>query len=437
MVRLPLEGIRILDLTIVWAGPFATKLLGDMGAEVIKIEGPKRMDPLRHFGEDFYMSRAPAATGSHNKSAYFNEYNRDKLGITLDLTHPSGRELFLRLVKMGDIVIENFRADVMEKLGLEYETMREVKPDIIMVSMPGYAKKGVERDLVGYGPNIEQMAGLTALSGYRDGPPQKTGISYGDPIAGLTAAGVMVAALIQRRRTGRGQRIEVSQRDALVGVVGEAIMEWGMNRRVMERTGNEHTWMAPHGCYPCEPLAESDGRPLALLMSAGQQKATDRWITIAVETDEEWQALCKVMDCPELVEDRRYADSLSRWHHRDELDQIVGSWTRRHADYELFHLLQSVGIAAGPVLSPLALAHDPHLGSRSFLQVVQHPEMGANTVTAPTWRLEDSPARVRRPAPCFAEHNRYVFHDLLGLSDDQMRDLEQEGVIASANEMAC
>ena len=432
MANLPLEGIRVLDLTMVWAGPFCTKLLADMGAEVIKIEGPSNIDVIRGAGIDFFMKRAPAGERPYNKSSYFNEYNRNKLGISLDLGHPKGRELFLRLVKIGDVVTENLRPDVMGKLGLEYEALREVKPDIIMVSMPAYSKTGPERDQIGYGPTIEQMAGLASLNGYPDGPTQKTGISYGDPVAGAVAAAAVIAALIYRRRTGKGQAIEVSQRDVLTGVIGEAIMEWGMNRRLMPRLGNRHPWMAPHGCYSCKPLPEEEGRPLAVVYSAGRPKATDRWITIAVASDEEWQALCDAMGRPELAADARFADSLSRSRHQDELDEIITSWTSQKSDYELLHLLQGNGVPSGAVLSALGVARDPHVAARGFLETVQHPEMGPSVYTTPTWRLRERPTHVRRPAPCFAEHNRYVFHDLLGLSDDEVRELEQEKVTSAA-----
>lgn len=433
MGRLPLEGIRIIDVTMVWAGPFATKLLADAGAEVIKVEAPGNVDLTRNLGIDAFMFRPPsAADRPYNRSAYFNEYNRNKLSVALNLSHTKGRELFLRLVRTADVVMENYRPDVMDKLDLSYETLREIKPDIIMVSMPGYAKRGREAGLVGYGPNIEQMAGLATLNGYAGGPPQKTGISYGDPVAGAAAAAAAIAALIYKRRTGKGQYVEISQRNTLIGVIGEAIMEWGMNRRLLSRTGNRHPWMAPHGCYPCRPLPAEEGRPLATMMSAGRQKATDRWVTIAVDTDEQWSALCEAMGREELIEDERFADGFSRWRHQDELDEVISAWTSAHADYDIFHLLQSKGVPAGPVLTPLALARDPHLNERGFFETVEHPEMGANTVTRPTWQLEQTPVHVRRPAPCFAEHNHHVLHDVLGLSESEIDRLEEEGVTGRA-----
>ncbi len=428
MARLPLDGVRIVDLTMVWAGPFATKLLADMGAEVIKVEAPGSIDLTRTLGFDALAGRAKPEDRPYNTSAYFNEYNRNKLGISLDLAHPKGRAVFLRLVGKGDAVIENYRPDVMDKLGLGYETLRQAKPDIIMVSMPGYAKKGVESRMVGYGPNIEQMAGLATLNGYEGGPPQKTGISYGDPVAGAAAAAALLTALIYRRRTGKGQYVEVSQRDNLIGMIGEAIMEWSMNRRLLPRMGNRHPWMAPHGCYPCKPLPEGQGRPLMALFSGGRSEATDRWVTIAVENDDQWQALCDAMDRPDLAADPRFADALSRQHHQNELDEIIAAWTAEHEDTDIVRLLQARGVPAGQVLSPFALTKDPHLRARGFFETVQHPDMGPNTVTRPTWQLAGTPVHVRRPAPCFGQDNRHVFRDILGMTDDEIAQLEQEGV---------
>lgn len=432
MNRLPLENVRIVDLTMVWAGPFATKLLADMGAQVIKVEGPQSIDLTRSLGLDSITGKAAAEDRPYDRSAYFNEYNRNKLGLVLDLTHPRGREVLLRLIAVSDVVIENYRPDVTEKLGLGYERIREVRPDIIMVSMPGYAKQGRESRMVGYGPNIEQMSGLAALNGYPDGPPQKTGISYGDPVAGAAAAGAVLAALIHRRRTGRGQYVEVPQRDALISVIGETVMEWSMNRRPMPRSGNRHPWYAPHGCYPCQPLPEEEGRPLVTASAAGPQRATDRWITIAVTDDQEWRGLCDAMGRPDLAADPRFAEALTRWKHQDELDPIIAAWTAGHGDQELCELLQAKGVPAGPVLSPLALAGDPHLAARGFFQVVQHPAMGPNTVTRPAWRLTQAQASVRRPAPTFGQHTQEILQGLLGMSHEEVRALEQEGITSSA-----
>ncbi len=220
MYKLPLHGIRVLDLTMAWAGPYATRLLADMGAEVIKVEAIGNWDLLRT-----YTGQPPTVERVWDKSPYFNHINRNKYGCALDLSRPRGRELFLRLVEQSDVVIENFRAEVMDNLGLAFEVLEEANPQVIVVSMPGHGKSGPERDYVAYGTNVEQLSGLCHLTGYAGGPPQKTGISYGDPVAGVAAAGAMALALWDRRRTGRGQYIEVAQRENLINMIG-GIDDW-------------------------------------------------------------------------------------------------------------------------------------------------------------------------------------------------------------------
>ena len=245
MFKLPLDGHRVLDLTMAWAGPFATRLLADMGAEVIKIETVNNWDLLRS-----YTGQPPTVERVWDKSPYFNHYNRNKYGCVLDLAGERGRELFLRLVDVSDVVIENFRSKVMDNLGLSWETLRARNPDLIYVAMPGHGKSGPEKDFVAYGTNVEQLAGLAHLTGYPDGPPQKTGISYGDPMAGIAAAGAIALALWDRRRTGAGQYIEVAQRENLIGAIGEFIVGYAMNGR--ERNAGEPALVhSPHGCYPC------------------------------------------------------------------------------------------------------------------------------------------------------------------------------------------
>ncbi len=244
---LPLEGIRIADLTMVWAGPYATRLLADMGAEVIKIESLAVWDQLRGLG-----SLPPDTPRLYNKSAYFNHNNRNKYGATFNLRHPRGKELFLELVKQCDVVMENYRAEVMDRLGLSFDELRAVKPDIILVSMPGHGKTGPERDYVAYGTNVEQLAGVVSLTGYEGEEAQKTGISFGDPMAGTAAAGAVAMALHYRNRTGRGQFIDLAQREALSTFVGAQMVGYSMNHELPERLGNKHPYHAPHGVYPCQ-----------------------------------------------------------------------------------------------------------------------------------------------------------------------------------------
>ena len=406
MDGLPLAGVRILDLSKVWSGPYATRLLADMGAEVIKLEAAHAWDVTRALS-----LQSTKIERIYNKSPYFNVYNRNKYGCAIDLSHPKGRGLALRLAAISDVVVENFRSDVMAGLGLDYEALRGAREDIIMVSMPSHGLSGPDAHRVAYGTHIEQLAGLVSLSGYRDGGPQRSAISFGDPMAGATAAGAIIAALIQRRRTGRGQHIEVAQWEALLPFLGELFLECGMTGATPPRRGNRHSSMAPHGVYRC--------------------RGEDSWVAIAVGSDAEFAALCDVIGRPELARDERFADVVSRHRNQDPLDEIVSGWTADLPHSEAAARLQAAGVSASPVLTIPELMADPHLEERGYWAEVAHRDAGVWTMDGPAWRFDDAPAHVRLPAPCFAEHNDYVLRDLLGLSEDEVTELEREGVVAS------
>jgi len=407
MERLPLYGYRILDLTKgptgrptlgPGAGPYATRLLADMGAEVIEVEAPDN--------------------GGLRRSDTFNHVNRNKYACTMDLGQPRGRELFLRLVALSDVVIEDYRSEALEALGLSYDVLRSAKADIIVVSLSSHGRSGPEKGFVADGADIEALGGLTAVSGYLGGGPQKTGIAYADAVAGIAAAGAVALALWHRRRTGEGQHVDVAGWEAMVGLIGEHVVGYSMNRRLPQPVGNRHSSMAPHGCYPCAGAARSaDLRP------------DDQWVTIAVEDDEQFAALCRAMVRPELAADARFADVVSRYRNQDELDGIVGEWTRQVEPQAVTQALQAAGIAAAPVLGVPALFDDAHLRARGFWESVSHPDAGTWDVDGVPWRLSRSPAHIRLPAPRFGEHNDYVLRGLLGLSEDEVRDLAGAGVI--------
>jgi crotonobetainyl-CoA:carnitine CoA-transferase CaiB-like acyl-CoA transferase len=447
---------------MVWAGPYATRLLGDIGAEVIKVESARFWDQLRG------LHGLPGEERAWNKSAYFNHNNRDKYGISLDLADERGRELLLRLVATCDVVMENYRADVLDRLGLGYETLRAVKEDIILVSMPGHGKTGPEKDFIAYGTNVEQLAGLVSLTGYEGGPPQKSGISYGDPIAGTGAAGAVALALIHRDRTGHGQYVELAQRESLTALIGEEVVGYSMTGRLPERLGNRDRQHAPHGVYPCRarendlppgPLPEGRGSLTSPSLPAqtddefdreeGGEKAgagspslqgggrgvghpedTDSWVAIACTTDEEFAALCRVIGRPELAEDPRYRERAARHANQGDLEEPIAAWTRERDHYAAMAELQAAGVPAGAVLTIPEVFLDPHLRARGFWEQVAHPEAGVWDMDGVAWRLRERPAHVRLPAPRFAEHNEYVYRHLLGLSDTQVAELEEAGLIA-------
>jgi len=409
--RLPLEGIRIIDLTAVWAGPYATRILGDMGAEVIKVEGAANPDMLRSLA--FLAEPDPRA---YNKAAYFNHNNRNKLACSIDLTKREGVHLVLELCRISDVIIENFRADVMDRFGLSYEAVKAANPGIVYVSMPGHGKTGPEAHHVAYGTNVEQLAGLVSITGYPGDEPHKSGISYGDPTAGTFAAGAVVTALLYRKRTGKGQYVELAQRESLTNLIGEFVVGYSMNRRLPERIGNRHRWMAPHGCYP----------------AAGD----DQWVTIACRDDRDWVALCQVMGAPDLAADPAFADIASRHRNQDALDARIAAWTAPQDKWAIVGALQGAGVPSAPVLLHTELLNDPHLAARGFFERPRHPEAGEWPMEGPVFRFRTSQPHLRRNAPCFAEHNDYVFKQLLGLSDAEVDRLLAEGVIATEPNMA-
>ncbi len=411
MFRLPLHGVRVVDLTMAWAGPYATRLLADMGAEVIKVEAVRNWDFIRSF-----TGQPPTVERVWDKSPYFNHLNRNKYGCALDLSQEKGRELFLRLVEISDVVMENFRAEVMDNLGLSYDDLARANPQVIVVSMPGHGKTGPERDFIAYGTNAEQLSGFCHLTGYKDGPSQKTGISYGDPIAGIAAAGAVALALWDRRRTGRGQYVEVAQRENLINVIGEHIVGYSMQGREPPRSGNRHSSMAPHGCYPCAG-AQTGGRP-----------PDDQWVAIACEGDAQFAALCKTVGHPELAGDARFADVVSRHRNQDALDGLISDWVRGRTKDDVAEALQAAGVPCSPMLSVPEVFADPHLRARGFYESVSHSVAGVWEVEGPHWHMSESPGHIRLPAPAFGEHNGYVLGELLGLSQEEIATLEREGV---------
>ncbi|MCA9845550.1 MAG: CoA transferase [Dehalococcoidia bacterium] len=409
--KLPLQGLRIIDLTAVWAGPYATRLLGDMGAEVIKIESPNNPDLLRA------LSLLPPGTEkAYNKAAYFNHNNRNKLGLTLDLGSDAGKAAFFRLVAKSDVVIENYRAEVMDNLGLTFDRLKQAKEDIILISMPGHGKDGPEKDFVAYGTNVEQLAGLVSVSGYIDGPPQKSGISYGDPVAGTAAAGAVIMALIARKRTGKGQYIEMAQREVLTAQIGEYVVGYSINGEVPQRLGNRHPFYAPHGCYP----------------AAGE----DRWVTIACRDDAEFATLCESMGDPDLAHDPRFREAHLRHANQDALDEIIADWTRDRDAQEIFSQLSEAGVPAGPVLNHVDLYHDRHLRERGFFQSVEHRDAGNWDMDGPAYHFAHRPTSIRMNAPAFGEHNEYILRDIIGMNDAEIAELYQNHITSDEPNMA-
>ncbi len=401
---LPLDGIRVLDLSMMWAGPYATRILAEMGAEVLKIESPRAWDNVRT------LIPQPGALDPWNSSYYFNDYNRDKKSVTLDLAQDRGRELFLDLVRQSDVVIENYRADVMDKLKIGYDVLRGAKPDIILVSMAGFGKTGPERDHVGFGPIIEQMAGLASLTGYggEDSEPVKTGISYGDPIAGIAAAGAVALALINRDRTGGGAFIDLAQRETMSAMIGEAFVAASLRGESPLHYGNRSPRFVPQGVYPCGGV--------------------EQWLALSCRDEAEWAALARLIGVPEW----KALPPAERRARHDEIEALIARWTGGRDPQEAMQTLQAAGIPAGRVLDSKAIYDDPQLNARGYWVRLPHPRMKPWRQPASAWRLTRANPTLRRHAPLFGEHNREILGNLLNLTESDFAALEAAQINADA-----
>jgi len=374
-----LKNIRILDFTWVLAGPYATRLLADFGAEVIKVQ-PR----LPQEEDDF-------------ASGYYNTWNRNKRGITLDMAKPDGVALAKTLVLSSDAVVENFTPRVMANWGLDYQNLKKLKTDIIMLSLSTMGSTGPYRDYTGFGPTIQAFSGLTHLTAYPGGPPLGLGTAYADHVGALFACLALLGALEYRRHTGEGQYIDISQVEAMASLLGDAFVP------------GEKTDSAPHGVYRC--------------------KGEDRWCALAVFTGEEWQGFKKVLGNPPWAEDKRFATLASRLKNKKALDSLIEDWTKKHPPEEVMALLQAQGVAAGAVQNARDLAQDPQLKERGFFIELDHPRMGKTVSDATPVRLSATPPLYSRPAPLPGQDNDYVYGEILGLSESEINKLKKQKII--------
>ncbi|HLZ71158.1 MAG TPA: CoA transferase [Dehalococcoidia bacterium] len=436
----PLEGVRILDLTQVAVGPYATLLLAGLGAEVIKVESNRRPDisrgPVHPEGETQLKQYPHGEPGERpwNRAAYFNQRNRGKLGITLDLSDERGKDLCKRLAACCDAVAENFRASVMERQGLGWDELRAVNPRLVYLKLSSQGDSGPERDYGSLGSTLEQTGGLVSVTGYRDGPPLMTNGTYPDPVAGVLAVGALIAGLRRARQTGEGQFVDFSQREATIGLFGEAMMDFALNGRVQGPIGNRHPQFAPQGVYPCSGNrgAGSSGRDArGASPGDGQPSGPDDWIAISIEDDGQWARLQQAMGNPAWTRGERLTTAAGRRALHDELDSAISAWTAGYDKHALMHLLQRHGVPAGAVLTGVQLLNDAQLKARGWWEELIPTEVGEphRFVSAP-WRLAAAPRRPSTPAPCLGEHNARVYRGLLGLSADEYADLQAAGVIS-------
>ena len=403
--RRPLEGIRVIDFCWVWAGPAATELLAYLGAEVIRIESQDHLCGTR---------RRPPRRGlpppDINCATPFNCLNLGKRSITINITQPKGIELIKRLTAVSDVVTDNYAGGMMERFGLAYRDLKAVKPDIIVISMSGWGAYGPERDYRAYDPIFAGLSGFYEMTGYPDRPPGKVG-SFGrcDLSCGNSFTLCIIAALLHRAKTGEGQFIDLSQWEVMNCNMGDAYMDYFMNRRSRSRVGNRDDIMAPHNCYRCQ--------------------GEDKWVSIAIATDDEWRAFCHASNKPEWADDPRFSTARNRYQIQEELDRLITGWTVTHTHYEVCQILQQAGIAAFPSLTRSELTQDPHLIARKGYIQIEHPEAGKNTFLAPPWKMSATPAVITKHSPLLGQDNEYAFLELLGMPVEEFAVLVGEGVI--------
>ncbi len=391
----PLQGVRVLELTKIWAGPYTGKLLALLGAEVIRVESYDSLDATRRYG-----------VKDINDAPGFQAINPGKFSVQLNVRTEEGLGLIKELVKKSDIFVENLRPGAASRLGLGYDVLRSLRPQMIAVSMSMYGHQGPLSYQSGYAPCFSALAGICQQVGYEDGPPTLLNIRYGDSSYGTAAAFAAIVALCHRQQTGQGQFVDVSAVESLAAMLGDSFMEYSLTGRIPTRDGNRHAQMAPHGCYPC---------------------AGDEWISIAVRTDAEWRALCAAMREPDLA--ARYPDSPSRQAHSPQLDAIVANWTRAQEAHPLEAQLGQYGVAAFKSLSSIDLLSHEHLWSRGFYTHVTDNKQRSVPIVGAPWKLSATPAVIQRAAPTLGEHNDYVLGELLGLSAQERQQLVERKVI--------
>ncbi len=397
-----LSEIKVVQFAAFAAGPMVGKHLGEHGAQVVQVESRTRPDGFRlHYPP--YKDNKPGL----NRTGSFAIFNDSKYGVTLNLKSPRGIEIAKRLIAWADVLVENFVPGVMERLGLGYTAACEVNPSIVYLSSCNMGQTGPKASQRGFGSQLTSQSGFTFLAGYPNSEPMLLYGPYIDFVAVGFGLAAVLAALDQRRRTGRGQYIDLAQYETGLQFIIPALLEYQVNHRIMTPNGNRNPNAAPHGAYPC--------------------RGDDRWCVIAVFADEEWRALCDVAN-PEWANDPRFATLAARKENEDELDQMIGAWTAQFTPREVMEKLQAVGVAAGVVNTLGDLFSDPQLKHRNIWRELPHAELERFHYEAPPFDLSETPADLR-PSPLLGEHNHYVYGELLGMPDAEIEELTKQGVI--------
>ncbi|MFP6806679.1 MAG: CoA transferase [Pseudomonadales bacterium] len=407
----PLSGFRILDLTHVWAGPLATRILGDMGAEVLKLETAYQRGTKSAVSAIGLYAEGLSGEQHWNRQAVTNKLNRNKKGICIDLKAEEGKALFLSLVSVCDVVIENFSAFAMKKLNLGFDVMQKHNANIIYIGMPGYGGTGPNSDYLAFGPSVEPMTGLSALMGYSANEPRNTAMAWPDAVAGVTAAAAVVTALAKQKETGKGCHIDLALHESAINMLGEKFVEAQLTGKAPEVRGNRHAEFAPQGIYPC----------------AGE----DEWICISCQSENAWLAISKLCEADWQTNPDYLSVELRQKNH-DQLDQEISTFTRKFNKQVLMKLLQENGIAAGAVMKMPDIMNDEQVKSRDYFVELGDEEVGVLPFPGSPVLFDNERAIDWRRAPKLGEHNQEVLSELLGLDESDIRRLSDAGIITDS-----
>lgn len=398
----PFEGVKIVDFSWNATGPIATKNLALHGATVVRVESNARNDLSR------FVPPYPGGEPGLNRATFWTEFNINKYGMALNLNHPEGTEVAKRLVAWADIIAESFRVGQMAKWGLNYEKLREIKPDIIMFSTSMQGQTGPRAKNIGVGNVLVGMSGFNQILGYPGEDPLQPYGAYTDWMATRFGTVMLIAALEHRRRTGEGQFIDMSQYEASNQFLAPLFLDYQVNNRIAGREGNRCSHAAPHNVFPC--------------------RGEDRWCAVAAFDDGQWKNLCAVIGWPDLAADPRFATLLDRKRNEEALDKTISEWTVTLSAEEVMKRMQEAGVPAGIVATGEDLFNDPQLTYRGAFQTVEHPEIGKHAANGIGYSLSETPAEYKTSGPCLGQHTEYVCTQLLGMSDDEFVQLLTEGV---------
>jgi benzylsuccinate CoA-transferase BbsF subunit len=404
MARQVFEGVKVADFSWVAAGPQIGRELADHGANVVRVESHRRPDMTRQ--------AFPFKDGKSgwNRSAYFAAFNAGKYGISLNLRTDRGKAVARRLVAWADVLTESMMPGAMADLGLSYESCRKVNPALIYCSTTQMGQTGPNKGYVGVGFQTNGMLGICHTTGWPDSDPTLPLTPYTDYIAPWYALVAIIGALARRHRTGEGMYIDQSQYEAGLHAMAPHLMDYMVNGNVINRMGNRDRYLCPHGIYPC---------------------VEGRHVAIAIAGEEEWTRLCEITGHPEWMRDPRFITVASRKQNEDELDRLIGDWTKDFPAEHVMAVLQDAGVPAGAVQGGQEVMSDPQLKHRGHYQVLDHPEIGPHSYNSPAYRLSRTPGELKRPAPCLGEHNLYVYKELLGMSDDEIAEMVIDGTITT------